>query len=209
MFSFQESYSAVGTAGQTAQNIRYLKDSISRKFQTDPYSALKIDESSGRTELPTSNLRCRQGSISGKFQRDPYSALEIDESSGRTELPTANLKILLYEMKNVFLQRPYFDWMQIIVFVIVISVDPLFFYIPVINNEKKCLDLHNELSDTANVLSSVLIGIHVLIIICVPFASHLVHIRENSHKNQWGFILLDFLIFLPISQARQILLQLF
>lgn len=181
-------------------------------------------------EKPSGELRYRKVPISGKFQRDLYSALEIDESSGPTEFPTSNVKRSLYEMKNVFLLRPfyemknvflhwlylpfykmknvflhwpYFGWMQIILFVIVISVDPLFFYLPVINNVKKCLDLHDQLSDIANVLISPVI--YVLIIVYVPLARHLM---QNSHKNQWGFIIFDFLILLPKSQVTRILLRL-
>ncbi|XP_052290343.1 uncharacterized protein LOC102627720 isoform X17 [Citrus sinensis] len=167
--------------------------SISKKSQRDPSSALKIYEPSG-------------ASISGKSKRDPSSALEIYEPSGFTELTTSNVKRLLYKMKNIFLRWPYFDWMQMILVVTVISVDPLFFYLPVINNLKKCLDLHYQLLDIVNVLSSVLLVIHVLIIVCVPFASYLMHIGENSHKNQWCFIIFDFLIFLPITQMAGTLL---
>ncbi|XP_052290344.1 uncharacterized protein LOC102627720 isoform X18 [Citrus sinensis] len=167
--------------------------SISGKSQRDPSSALEINEPSG-------------ASISGKSKRDPSSALEIYEPSGFTELTTSNVKRLLYKMKNIFLRWPYFDWMQMILVVTVISVDPLFFYLPVINNLKKCLDLHYQLLDIVNVLSSVLLVIHVLIIVCVPFASYLMHIGENSHKNQWCFIIFDFLIFLPITQMAGTLL---
>ncbi|XP_052290345.1 uncharacterized protein LOC102627720 isoform X19 [Citrus sinensis] len=167
--------------------------SISGKSQRDSSSALEIYEPSG-------------ASISGKSKRDPSSALEIYEPSGFTELTTSNVKRLLYKMKNIFLRWPYFDWMQMILVVTVISVDPLFFYLPVINNLKKCLDLHYQLLDIVNVLSSVLLVIHVLIIVCVPFASYLMHIGENSHKNQWCFIIFDFLIFLPITQMAGTLL---
>lgn len=53
----------------------------------------------------------------------------------------------------------------------------------------------------------VFIIIHGLIIVWISFAGYLMHIGENSHKNQRG-ITFDFLIFLPISEVRQILLQL-
>ncbi|KAH9677266.1 cyclic nucleotide-gated ion channel 1 [Citrus sinensis] len=189
--------------------------SFSGKSQRDPSSALEIDEPSGSSisgksqRDPSSALKIYEpsgSSISGKSKRDPSSALEIYEPSGFTELTTSNVKRLLYKMKNIFLRWPYFDWMQMILVVTVISVDPLFFYLPVINNLKKCLDLHYQLLDIVNVLSSVLLVIHVLIIVCVPFASYLMHIGENSHKNQWCFIIFDFLIFLPITQMAGTLL---
>ncbi|XP_052290335.1 uncharacterized protein LOC102627720 isoform X9 [Citrus sinensis] len=189
--------------------------SISGKSQRDPSSALEINEPSGSSiskksqRDPSSALKIYEpsgASISGKSKRDPSSALEIYEPSGFTELTTSNVKRLLYKMKNIFLRWPYFDWMQMILVVTVISVDPLFFYLPVINNLKKCLDLHYQLLDIVNVLSSVLLVIHVLIIVCVPFASYLMHIGENSHKNQWCFIIFDFLIFLPITQMAGTLL---
>ena len=84
---------------------------MAKVFTRDSSSALKIYEPSG-------------SSISGKSQRDPSSALEIYEPSGFTELTTSNVKRLLYKMKNIFLRWPYFDWMQMILVVTVISVDP-------------------------------------------------------------------------------------
>ncbi|KAD5961205.1 hypothetical protein R6Q59_014165 [Mikania micrantha] len=51
-----------------------------------------------------------------------------------------------------FLQK----WNKIFVLscVIAVSVDPLFFYIPIVKDDKKCLDLDNKLQITASVLRS-------------------------------------------------------
>ncbi|GKE98391.1 cyclic nucleotide-gated ion channel 1, partial [Tanacetum coccineum] len=54
--------------------------------------------------------------------------------------------------RGKFLQK----WNKIFVLscVIVVSVDPLFFYIPIVKDVKKCLDLDNKLRITASVLRS-------------------------------------------------------
>ena len=54
--------------------------------------------------------------------------------------------------QGAFLQK----WNKIFILscVIAVSIDPLFFYIPVINNDKKCLHLDHKLEVIASVLRS-------------------------------------------------------
>ncbi|XP_077251273.1 cyclic nucleotide gated channel 1 [Tasmannia lanceolata] len=58
----------------------------------------------------------------------------------------------ILDPQGAFLQR----WNRIFVLscVIAVSVDPLFFYIPVVNHDKKCLGLDHNLEITASVLRS-------------------------------------------------------
>uniref|UniRef100_A0A1D1YDX1 Cyclic nucleotide-gated ion channel 1 n=2 Tax=Anthurium amnicola TaxID=1678845 RepID=A0A1D1YDX1_9ARAE len=73
----------------------------------------------------------------------PPRNMSVEESKSKT-------KIL--DPQGPFLQR----WNKIFVLscVLAVSVDPLFFYIPVVNDLKKCLDLDKKLEITASVLRS-------------------------------------------------------
>lgn len=58
----------------------------------------------------------------------------------------------ILDPQGPFLQK----WNKIFVLscLIAISLDPLFFYIPIINDGKKCLDLDNKLEVAASILRS-------------------------------------------------------
>lgn len=133
-------------------------------------------------------LRHRKGSVSGKFQRDPYFGLEIDESSGLTESTTS-----MPDMLTFLRQWPSFDWMKIIFSVIEIQVEALYFYAPVINDERKCFDMHQQFLENAFVLGFFLICIHMVIFL--------------SYKNPLGFVI-NFLIYYSILAVRSILQEL-
>ncbi|KAG2679298.1 hypothetical protein I3760_11G045500 [Carya illinoinensis] len=99
---------------------------------------------------------------------------------------------------------------------IAVSVDPLFFYLPVINEDRKCLTLDNRLKITATCLRSVLdfisLGDIILQFIC-PFTDEDAsdqHGQTNLVKDAWPiakrylfsqYFLIDILAILPAPQV--------
>ncbi|KAG8638338.1 hypothetical protein MANES_14G007516v8 [Manihot esculenta] len=73
-------------------------------------------------------------------------------SFGRSNAKGLNSRNKILDPQGSFLQK----WNKIFVLscVIAVSLDPLFFYVPVINDNKKCLDLDNKMETTASVLRS-------------------------------------------------------
>lgn len=67
-----------------------------------------------------------------------------------TKVPKSKKKVL--DPQGPFLQK----WNKIFVLscVMAVSVDPLFFYIPIVNRDKQCVDLDTKLEITASVLRS-------------------------------------------------------
>ncbi|XP_010671493.2 cyclic nucleotide-gated ion channel 1 [Beta vulgaris subsp. vulgaris] len=93
-------------------------------------------------------------SISDSFIRGwksfPQSFNRISNSFSGSSLRESWSAKKVLDPQGPFLQK----WNKIFVLscVIAVSIDPLFFYIPVINNNKKCLDLDHKLEITASVL---------------------------------------------------------
>lgn len=93
-------------------------------------------------------------SISDSFIRGwkyfPQSFNRISNSFSGSSLRESWSEKKVLDPQGSFLQK----WNKIFVLscVIAVSIDPLFFYIPVINNNKKCLDLDHKLEITASVL---------------------------------------------------------
>ncbi|KAH9770615.1 cyclic nucleotide-gated ion channel 1 [Citrus sinensis] len=89
---------------------------------------------------------------------------------------------------------------------IAITLDPFFFYIPVLNNQNKCFQLDRNLGITATVLRS-FIDLHKL-----PRIIHLIYVELCGNKEEvkksayatarlWIFFLIDILAVLPIPQV--------
>ncbi|KAH9770618.1 cyclic nucleotide-gated ion channel 1 [Citrus sinensis] len=90
---------------------------------------------------------------------------------------------------------------------IAITLDPFFFYIPVLNNQNKCFQLDRNLGITATVLRS-FIDLHKL-----PRIIHLIYVELCGNKEEvkksayatarlWIFFLIDILAVLPIPQVN-------
>jgi hypothetical protein len=113
-------------------------------------------------------------------------------------------------------------WNVIFLFscVIGVSVDPVFFYLPVINEDKKCLGLHKKLWTITIVLRSandIIKLLHIILQFRTGF------IDENLRKvgrNEWNtnawdiarrrsYFIFDILAILPIPQVREYSLQLY
>ncbi|KAL6533292.1 Cyclic nucleotide-gated ion channel 1 [Orobanche minor] len=113
----------------------------------------------GRLQL--SRLISALHSVSYKFQRG------LESGSGRIKKFTGSIRSLslgkfladeegsrkkIFDPQGSFLQK----WNKVFVLscMIAVSLDPLFFYIPVINDDKKCLDLDGKLELAASILRS-------------------------------------------------------
>ncbi|KAL9422936.1 hypothetical protein AB3S75_035090 [Citrus x aurantiifolia] len=95
---------------------------------------------------------------------------------------------------------------------IAITLDPFFFYIPVLNNQNKCFQLDRNLGITATVLRS-FIDLHKL-----PRIIHLIYVELYGNKEEvkksayatarlWIFFLIDILAVLPIPQVLVMLVK--
>ena len=92
---------------------------------------------------------------------------------------------------------------------IAVSVDPLFFYLPAINEDNKCLALDDKLKITAICLRLVTDMIHVLNI-NLQFLCPVKLARTVIVKDAWSiakryllsYFLMDILAILPIPQVR-------
>lgn len=100
--------------------------------------------------------------------------------------------------------------------VIAVALDPLFFYVPVINEDKKCIGMDKKLKNISLILRSVtdFIGI---INIFLQFRNG--YKDENSgevvkdswkiaRRYLWPYFVIDVLVILPFPQVRRSFIQL-
>ncbi|XP_006422165.2 cyclic nucleotide-gated ion channel 1-like [Citrus sinensis] len=171
----------------------------------------KWDLEQGTAGRVTGEPRNGTNSVSVKFQRDENSGVKINGIIG---LPgrwfCTVIKHLLYIKKLIDPRGPSGSLVCLIFCVIAIFLDPLFFYIPVTNDDKKCLRLDKNLGIAAIVLRSVFDVFYTIYIIFnlhsdVFASSSLIHKEENSkkfaRKNLLHFFLIDLLAILPLPQV--------
>ena len=89
--------------------------------------------------------------------------------------------------------------------VIGVSIDPLFLYVPIINEKKKCLTMHEDMKIVALVLRSVT---------DFPYVLHLIFRLRSALKVSkafklsmktgfpWLYLLIDILAILPLPQVK-------
>ena len=149
----------------------------------------------------------RNKDIEGQFPKDVGG----DHSVNERKTPKTIL-----DPKGEFLQ----SWNVIFLLSCVTSVflDPLFFYLPVINEDKKCIGLDKKLWITAIVLRSVTDIIYLVHIILQFRTGFIDKERERLGKGLntdawkiakrylWPCFLIDILAILPIPQVRERLL---
>ena len=84
---------------------------------------------------------------------------------------------------------------EILVFcrAIAVSLDPLFLYVPVIKEDKKCIELNKVLWIIAIVSRSVTDFIYLV---------HFV-VKSKKRRHFWPFFMLNILVILPIPQVRE------
>ncbi|CAN4085762.1 unnamed protein product [Withania somnifera] len=102
------------------------------------------------------NFPYKDGAHRGKFgvfSNELHKALESGSGRIKSIIHALNSCLSCLLAKRPFLQK----WNKIFVLscVIAISLDPLFFYIPVIDNNNKCLHLDRKMEVTASVLRSI------------------------------------------------------
>lgn len=110
-------------------------------------------------------------------------------------------KGFLHQVKNVLdRQQPYKDWTAFILFVIKMTLDFLFLYIFVIQDDKKCIELDQNLGITVSVLSMVF----DLCFIIYHIMALYIDLDKYASKRLWlsFFFLTDVMACLPIRQAR-------
>ena len=123
------------------------------------------------------------------------------------------------ELENKYLQM--WNMMFVVCCTIGVSVDPLFFYLPVINEENKCLALDNKLKIAAICLRSVTDMVYVMNIILQFLCPYIDEAplklgRTVIVTDAWpiakryllSYYLIDILAILPIPQVRETLLLL-
>ncbi|KAJ8752875.1 hypothetical protein K2173_008610 [Erythroxylum novogranatense] len=160
------------------------------------------------------------GSVSEKFHKGLESGSERIKrirqsfksySFGKSADKSSSSKIKILDPQGPFLQR----WNKIFVLscLIAVSLDPLFFYVPVIDDEKKCLGLDKRMEVTANVLRSFT---DIFYIIHIIFQFHTGFIAPSSRvfgrgvlvQDAWAiakrylssYFLIDILAVLPLPQ---------
>lgn len=151
------------------------------------------------------------GSVSNRFMKS------LEHGSGSRSLNRILSRGLDSRKKVLnpqgrFLQK----WNKIFVLscVIAVSVDPLFFYIPVVNYDNKCLDLDNKLQITASVLRSftdIFYILHIIFQFRTGFVapSSRVFGRGVLVEDAWviakrymsSYFLVDILAVLPLPQV--------
>lgn len=108
----------------------------------------------------------------------------------------------------------------VLVSVIAVSLDPLFYYIPMINRDKNCINMNKKLATSAVVLRS-LTDIAYLFDIAYNIVKAFEILKKEGHglvwkkgqlvKNaqavarrlSWSAVAIDFLAILPVPQVRE------
>ncbi|XP_043813126.1 cyclic nucleotide-gated ion channel 1 isoform X2 [Manihot esculenta] len=171
--------------------------------------------------IHSGKVRVTISSISEKFQRGLESGSENIKrirkslksySFGSTIAKGLNSRKNVLDPQGSFLQR----WNKIFVLscVIAVSLDPLFLYVPVIDDDKKCLDLDKKMEITASVLrwfTDIFYILHIIFQFRTGFIapSSRVFGRGVLVEDSWeiakrylsSYFLVDILAVLPLPQV--------
>ncbi|OIV98002.1 hypothetical protein TanjilG_26633 [Lupinus angustifolius] len=166
-------------------------------------------------------IRTTLSSVSDKFQRGSESSSERIKRFGKSFklLPSNSFLSGSFSSRKKILdpQGPFLQkWNKIFVLscLIAVSLDPLFLYVPVINNGRKCLSLDKTMEITATVLRSFS---DIFYIIHIIFQFHTGFIAPSSRvfgrgvlvEDAWAiavryltsYFLVDILAVLPLPQV--------
>lgn len=177
-----------------------------------------LDLEQGTARRVSTEPRNGTNSVPVKFPRNQNAGVGKNGTRGLPRLWFCILiKPLLYVKKLIDPEEPFGNLISLTLCVIAIFLDPLFFYIPVINDDKKCLRLDKQLGIAASVLRSVfdffyIIYIMIFKLLRYVFASSSliykeVDCKKIAGKHLFHFFLIDLLAILPLPQVR-LLLQL-
>ncbi|TXG71130.1 hypothetical protein EZV62_006065 [Acer yangbiense] len=102
---------------------------------------------------------------------------------------------------------PFTNWISLMLWVMSISMDPLFFYIPVIKMDKNCLDLDKKVGIISCVFRSVIDLSYIIFINFQPRTRPVMSGNSNSpNRSHKGYI--DLLAVLPMPQVVIIIILL-
>ncbi|CAI9099778.1 OLC1v1036648C1 [Oldenlandia corymbosa var. corymbosa] len=130
---------------------------------------------------------CSAGMITAMRKRFRMKALEGSLNSR----PTTQIDGRMREEKSFGSQGTFLlQWNKIVFIscIIAVSLDPLFFYIPVIDNNRKCLDMDNKLKIIACVLRSIM---DVFYTIHILRQFHTRHLGSSSRAFERVFLVED------------------
>ena len=149
--------------------------------------------------------------------RSPDCLIETKEehfpaNNGLHSQEKALLKIL--HPRDLFLH--WWNKIFVVSCVIAVSLDPLFFYIPVTNEDNKCVRLDKKLRATAIVLRSMTDIIHIVHMI-LQFRTGFIDkasrkfgkpvfvkdARKIARRYFWPYFVIDILVILPIPQVHK------
>ncbi|XP_062119865.1 cyclic nucleotide-gated ion channel 1-like [Humulus lupulus] len=117
------------------------------------------------------------------------------------------------KIKEILMQKSWFlpMWNKIFLLVCVIAVtlDPLFFYIPIIDKDKKCIKTDKKLRNSALILRSLMDIIYIIDISCIVAKTYkslekdqiVKSVSAVAKKISWSLIFVDFLAILPVPQV--------
>ncbi|KAJ0267212.1 Cyclic nucleotide-gated ion channel 1 [Hirschfeldia incana] len=129
------------------------------KFQDWKSDKTSDVEHSERTEVPAGLFRRAISSISDKFHRSSAMIKMFRPSSHKSySFKEAVSKGIVSTHEILDPQGPFLQrWNKIFVLacIIAVSVDPLFFYVPVLDKAENCLDVDERMQTTASVLRSI------------------------------------------------------
>ncbi|KAF9671145.1 hypothetical protein SADUNF_Sadunf12G0017100 [Salix dunnii] len=172
---------------------------------------------SASNDMYPGNIRATISTVSEKFQRglesssSSFNKIRKSLKSYSFNSEVASRKKIL-DPQGPFLQK----WNKIFVLscLIAVSLDPLFFYVPVIDDGKKCLSLDSKMEITASVLRSftdIFYMLHIIFQFRTGFIapSSRVFGRGVLVKDTWAiakrylssYFLIDILAVLPLPQV--------
>lgn len=179
------------------------------------------EQSPSKSQIQQSKLRSAVYSVSDRFQRGLSGSERIDRLKKSLRCfslvkficndEKSRKKVL--DPQGSFLQK----WNKVFVLscVIAVSVDPLFFYIPIINDHNKCLDLDRKLGITASILRSFT---DLFYLVHIIFQFHTGFIPPSSRvfgrgvlvEDSWeiakrymsSYFIIDILAVLPLPQVK-------
>ncbi|KAF2315495.1 hypothetical protein GH714_039946 [Hevea brasiliensis] len=212
-------------------SVHIVTSSISCSHEFSPgevceVSGLEVREKyqvqySGSNGIHSGKVRMTISSVSEKFQRGLESGSEsinrIRKSLKSYSFSSTIAKGLNSRKKVLDPQGPFLQkWNKIFVLscVIAVSLDPLFLYVPVINDDKKCLDLDKKMEITASVLrwfTDIFYILHIIFQFRTGFIapSSRVFGRGVLVEDSWAiakrylssYFLVDILAVLPLPQV--------
>ncbi|CAN7139679.1 unnamed protein product [Brassica rapa subsp. narinosa] len=149
--SHKEGYTTISCASTNSPTMNFRPDKSVRFHDWKSDKASDVEYS----EVPDGLYRRAISSISDKFHRSSLRIKMLRTSYSFKETVSKGIVSTheILDPQGTFLQK----WNKIFVLacIIAVSVDPLFFYVPVLDKANNCLDVDKKMQTTASVLRSV------------------------------------------------------